>query len=265
MRKGCLLLLFLGLASTSLLRASPAVADTTVSAQLEETNHSGVTGTVTMTATDAGGLRVVIHSQGLVPNQPHAQHIHGTSTGGNFRCPSAADDTDGDGLLTNEEASGEYGDMLMALTTQGDAMAMSGLALDRMPVADSSGRIDYDRTFAPDELPDGLVANLSHLHVVQHGIDVNGNGKYDLAGAGESTFAKNLGAPGVPEEATDPASCGVVTGAAAPMAPQGGVETGGGAADHHPVNGPLGALGVVLLLGSTLVLWNLKRDRASRL
>ena len=36
------------------------------------------------------------------------------------------------------------------------------------------------------------------LHVVQHGIDVNGNGKYDVEGAGISTFAKNLGVPGVP-------------------------------------------------------------------
>ena len=92
-------------------------------------------------------------------------------------CPSIENDTDGDGLLTNEEASGEYGQVFMALTTEGDASAESGLALDRMPVADASGRIDYDRTFSADEVPDGLVDQLAHVHVVQHGIDVNGNGR----------------------------------------------------------------------------------------
>jgi hypothetical protein len=33
---------------------------------------------------------------------------------------------------------------------------------------------------------------------VQHGLDVNGNDKYDLEGLGESTFAKSLGVSGVP-------------------------------------------------------------------
>jgi hypothetical protein len=241
--------------------SAPAGADTTVTAQLEASNNSGVTGTATLTATDDGGLRVTIHARGLVPEVPHAQHIHGSSTGGHFMCPSAANDTDGDGLLTNEEAAGEYGNVFMALTTRGDASPQSGLAVDRMPVADASGRVDYDRTFAPDELPDGLVERLSKVHVVQHGIDVNGNGKYDMAGAGVSTFAQNLGVPGIPEEATDPASCGVVTGAKAPMAPHGGVETGGGDGGDGSANVPLGALGVVLLVGSMAVLWNLRRVR----
>ena len=76
-------------------------------------------------------------------------------------------------------------------------------------------------------VPDGLLEHLSSLHVVQHGIDVNNNDKYDLAALGESTFAKNLGVAGVPEEATNPASCGVVQGAGAAKPARGGVETGG--------------------------------------
>ena len=111
-------------------------------------------------------------------------------------------------------------------------------------------------------MPEGLLDHLSALHVVQHGIDVNHNGKYDVDGAGISTFAKNLGASGVPEEATDPASCGVVMGAGAPMTPQGGVETGGGpaggvdlglaAAGGSLVALALAALTVVLLRGRRL-------------
>ncbi len=257
--------LVLALAGLLLVTVAPARADTTVTAQLDEANDSGVTGTATLTATDGGGLRVVIQGEGYVPGVPHAQHIHGSTSGGHFMCPSIENDTDGDGLLTNEEASGEYGQVFMALTTEGDATAESGLALDRMPVADASGRIDYDRTFSADELPEGLVDQLAHVHVVQHGIDVNGNGEYDIEGAGVSTFAENLGVPDVPEEATDPASCGVVTGAMAPTAPVGGMETGGADAAQPGANVPVLALGVLLLLGSTVLYRRSKRDRGSRL
>jgi hypothetical protein len=152
----------------------------------------------------------------------------------------------------------------MSLTTDGDASAESGLAIERMPVADASGRVDYDRAFAPDEVPDGLVEQLSHLHVVQHGIDVNGNGRYDMAGAGESTFAENLGVPGVPEEATDPASCGVVTGAMASRPPRGGPETGGADNARASLDLPVATLGAVLLLGSLTFLWRQRRSRPSR-
>jgi hypothetical protein len=239
---------------------APANADTTVTAQLREANGSGVSGTARLTAQDDGGLRVVVHGEGFVPGVPHAQHIHGAMNGGHFMCPTMEADTDGDGLLTNEEASGEYGNVFLSLTTRGDASAESGLAIDRMPVADDSGRIDYDRTFTADQLPDGLLDQLEHVHVVQHGIDVNGNGEYDLDGAGVSTFAENLGLPDVPEEATDPASCGVVTGAMAMRAPLGGVETGGG--DARPgVDVPVVAFGALLLLGSVTVLWRTRRGR----
>jgi hypothetical protein len=236
--------------------AGAAVADTSVHARILPTNHSGVHGTATLTAHDDGSLTVVVHSRGLLPGEHHAQHIHGSQSKSHFMCPTMADDTNHDGVLTNEEATGEYGVIYLALTTHGDASAKSGLAIDRMPVADSKGRIDYQRTFSASQLPDGLLANLSALHVVQHGIDVNHNGKYDVQGAGVSTFAKNLGVPGVPEEATDPASCGMVLGAGATVSPHGGVETGGGPAtgvDRGLVGAGAGLLAasVVLLLVGT--------------
>jgi hypothetical protein len=55
-----------------------AAADTTVKAKLVEQNGSGAGGTASLTATDTGGLKVVMRSQGLVPGQPHPQHIHGS-------------------------------------------------------------------------------------------------------------------------------------------------------------------------------------------
>jgi hypothetical protein len=236
--------------------SGPAAADTTVTAKLTQLNKSGASGTATLTATDDGRLTVVIHSKGLVPGQPHAQHIHGSigsAHASHFMCPTLANDKNGDGILTNEEAVGEYGAIYLPLTTHGDVSAASALALDRMPVADANGRLNYKRTFTAAEVPDALLANLSQVHIVQHGIDANHNDKYDLAGLGESSFAKNLGVPGVPEEATDPASCGVITGAAAPAPPKGGMATGGGSSASDSGSVGLASLGALLLALSAAV------------
>jgi hypothetical protein len=119
-----------------------------------------------------------------------------------------------------------------------------------MPVADSQGVIDYERTFSAKMVPDGLLEHLSSLHVVQHGIDVNHNGKYDMDALGISTFAQSLGVPNVPEEATDPASCGVVQSAGTAGRPRGGVETGGAPAPS--LNAPLAVAGAALLLVSAV-------------
>jgi hypothetical protein len=229
-----------------------AAADTTVKADLVELNDSGASGTVVLTTTDDGGLKVSIRSKGLVPGQPHPQHIHGSAGGHHFMCPTVKDnDQDGDGILTNEEASGEYGTIFMALTTRGGATPQDGLDVARMPVADKQGRLDYDRTFSAKQVPDGLLKNLGSLHVVQHGIDVNGNDAYDLDALGESTFAANLGVPNVPEEATDPATCGVVRGASAAEPAQHGPEMGGTPVSRG--NTPLLAAGAGLLLLSAAV------------
>jgi hypothetical protein len=232
-----------------LLAVRPAAADTTVHADLVPQNHSGVRGTVSLTATDEGDLHVQIRAHGLIPG-PHAQHLHGAMGGGQFRCASMSDDTNGDGWLSNEEASGEYGNIFLALTTRGDVSAQSGLDLDRMPVADADGRLTYDRTIPAAQLPNGLLDELSNLHLVQHGIDANGNGKYDVDALGESTFAASLGLDGVPEEATDPAACGVVVGAGLAETPRGGVETGSSPGGTGVAW--LGLGGLLLVLAGTL-------------
>jgi hypothetical protein len=241
--------LILAAAAALLCVPMSASADTSVKAKLVEQNDSGASGTVSLTALNNGGLKVVIHSQGLVPDQPHAQHIHGSAHGGHFGCPTLKEnDTDGDGVLTNEEATGEYGTVFLALTTEGGVTPQDGLDVKRMPVADSEGNLDYKRTLSAKEVPDGLIEHLSSLHVVQHGIDTNNNGKYDVEALGVSTFAESLGVPNIPEEATDPASCGVVQGAGMSGKPKGGVETGG--APGSDVNAPLAAAGGALLLVS---------------
>ncbi len=205
-----------------------AFADESVQVRLDALNNSGATGTATLTAMDNGDLKVSIRSTGLVPGSPHAQHLHGATDGRDFHCPDMSADADGNGFVSTEEGLPMYGDIFVSLTAKGDTSKASGLAVDRMPAADAAGKLAYDRIIAGADLPVGTLDHLKDLHVVQHGIDANKNGKYDLAGLGESTLAKSAGLSGIPQEATDPATCGMVSGAAAGSVPVGGVATGDG-------------------------------------
>ena len=224
------------------LAVSPAQADESVNVMLEELNGSGASGTGTLTVTSDGDLRIHLETQGMTPGMPHAQHIHGDVSGQDFFCPTMAADANGDGQVSTEEGLPQYGDVFISLTTKGDTSKASGLALDRFPVADANGNVVYDRTIPASALPEGTIEQLSNLHIVQHGLDVNGNDKYDLKALGESVFAASLGVEGVPEEGTNPATCGMVM-------PAGGVETGSGSTDGVE-SLPLIALGGVSLLGA---------------
>ncbi|OKK22287.1 hypothetical protein AMK16_03760 [Streptomyces sp. CB00455] len=199
----------------------PALADAGKAYQIDlaQLNGSGSRGTV-MLSLKANQLTVQIESEGMVPGQPSAQHLHGSTKGHDFHCPDASDDTDGDGVLSNTEATVDYGDINISLTTSGDTKAASGLAVDRMPVADKQGKVSYERTITVGQ---DVVDHIKDLHVVQHGIDRNNNDKYDFEGAGKSELD-----PKLPQEATAPTNCGEVKGAAVGSVPVGGIETGGG-------------------------------------
>jgi hypothetical protein len=227
---------------------SAAFADESVQVQLDALNKSGASGTATLTATDAGDLKISIRSQGLVPNSPHAQHLHGATDGTDFHCPDMSADSDGNGFVSTEEGLPMYGDIFISLTTKGDTAKTSGLAVDRMPTADADGNVSYDRTIPAADLPEGTLEHLKDLHVVQHGIDANNNDKYDLEGLGESTLAKSAGLEGIPQEATDPATCGMISGAAAGSVPVGGVDTGDGSTRNNST--PMYAIGGIALLGA---------------
>jgi hypothetical protein len=229
----------MGLAAAPLIMAAPAQADT-VNFTLTEQNDSGAQAEATVTTNPDGSMRVDIQGSGFTPNAPHAQHLHGAPEGG-FFCPTPDADKNGDGQVATEEGVAQYGGVMVSLTTKGDTSADSGLAVDRMPVADASGNLSYSRTIPASGIPDGVVENIENLHIVQHGLDVNGNDKYDMEALGESVFAKSLGVNGIPEEATNPATCGEVS-------PAGAVETGAGSTSGME-SLPLMGFGGAALLG----------------
>jgi len=165
-------------------------------AALDSLNDSGATG-VAKLRLRGNTLHIRIDARGLVPDQPHAQHIHGL---GNSECPTMAA-AGGDGLLTTAEGLPFYGPIAVSLTTSGGTSPAQGLDLAIMPVADANGEIHYRRTI---ELPANVAAELDGFQIVQHGIDRNGNGEYDF-----SLGVSDLD-PALPQEGTAPANCGTI-------------------------------------------------------
>ncbi|MGP3925898.1 hypothetical protein [Streptomyces sp. 8N616] len=224
--------------------AAPSLADDHIESHqidLKPLNDSGATGTVWLSL-EGQEMTVKVEAEGLVPGQPHAQHLHGSTDGHDFQCPDESADKDGDGIINNTEATVHYGDINISLTTDGDTSAeKSGLAVDRMPKADAEGKLSYERTIPVSQ---DVVDQIKDLHVVQHGIDPNGNKQYDFEGAGKSELD-----PKLPQEATAPANCGIVKGAAIGSVPVGGVETGGEEAAESTLGTPS-----VVAMGSGMAL-----------
>ncbi len=179
-------------------------------------------------------ITVTMAASGLLPDNPHAAHIH-FGADARHECPSAGDDSDGNGKINTTEGGPAYGPVVVPLTKTGDTSAESVLAVDRFDTA-PGGEISYERgsiTVSP-EVATGIADGESA--VIIHGVDFNGSGKYD--GAAKSDLD-----PKLPTEATDPALCGALV-----VAPSGGPQTGNGgsAADSNQELVALGG-GLVLL------------------
>ncbi|MEZ5182235.1 MAG: CHRD domain-containing protein [Acidimicrobiales bacterium] len=226
--------------AAGLLFAAPVSAaheGTVYTADLQELNGSGASGTATLTVSDDGEtMSIQVDARNLNLDGPHAQHIHGIVDGMTVSasaCPTMADDADGDGVLTVAEGLPEYGDIQTSLTTEGDTSPDSGLAVERFP---SGTSISYSRTGI--EIPDALKPELGKLHVVVHGIDENGNGKLDMDQEERSSLTDDL-----PREATAPALCGTLAAQAG-----GPVQTGaGGTATDVPSSGSSDRTGAVVV------------------
>ena len=169
-------------------------------ADLNPLNRSGDNG-VAKLALEGRKLTTKINSRGMAPKLPHAQHIHGFKQALS-ECPTLAADDNGDRLVNTVEGLPSYGPIRVSFTTRGDTSAASGLAVSRFPVADADGALHYKRTFS---VPQGVSQNLGKMAIVQHGVDLNHNGRYDFKAAGKSELD-----PSLPQEATIPANCGVI-------------------------------------------------------
>jgi hypothetical protein len=168
-------------------------------AELNPLNRSGAEGHA-MLEKNGKKVEIKIHTRGLAPKLPHAQHIHGFKQAMS-ECPTMAA-AGRDNVLTTAEGLPAYGPIQVSLTTKGDTSPKSALAVDRFPVANAKGSVHYERTIS---VPANVAKNLGKKAIVQHGVDLNDNGRYDFKAAGKSELD-----PSLPQEATAPANCGVI-------------------------------------------------------
>jgi hypothetical protein len=168
-------------------------------ADLNPLNRSGAHGHAFIQK-DGRKLDTKIFSTGMAPKLPHAQHIHGFKQAVS-ECPTLAA-SGRDNLITTAEGLPSYGPIQVSLTTRGDTSPASALAVSRFPVANSVGFLKYERTLFVSR---NVASNLGKKAIVQHGVDLNHNGRYDFRSAGRSELD-----PSLPQEATIPANCGVI-------------------------------------------------------
>jgi len=213
---------------------SAFAADGTANANLTPVALNGVQGSGTaMVDVKGTTITVTMAASGLLADAPHAAHIH-FGAAARHECPAASDDASKDGTLNTTEGGPAYGPIVVSLTKTGDTSPTSALAVDRFDTA-PGGKLSYERgsITVSAGVAQAIVAGKSV--VVIHGVDHNGDGKYD--GSVKSELD-----PKLPTEATDPALCGVLR-----AAPAGGMQTGGGGAAGES-NGAL-----ILLGGAALI------------
>lgn len=183
--------------------AAPSAADggTATHAELTPLNNSGVRGDADVIV-DGHRLHVDLDAHRLLKGMPHAEHLH-FGARARQECPTVRDDDNADHRLSTAEGQPAYGPVKVSLTTRGDTSAKSTLAVKRYPLA-KKGQIHYNRDGIEVSPAVARAIRDGKAVLVIHGIDYNGNGKYDFS-AGRSELD-----PSLPAEATDPVTCGVL-------------------------------------------------------
>ena len=193
-------------------------ADGMYSSTLGQLNGTTGTGTITVDVTGSEAT-VNLEVSGLAETfmdgpYPHVQHIHGGAEG---TCPTAAADTDGDGLVSVTEGAPFYGGIVTTLSTSGDTSPAAGLDL---ALGGQGGSYTVSRTFELNaETKAALEAGTAV--VVVHGLDPA------TAGVSEEVFSapSDLN-PDLPIGATSPALCGTLVASQMGAMPEGGADTG---------------------------------------
>lgn len=151
-----------GCAAVGIIAYAPVSAQnggSTYRAMLMPLNGSGAHGEATLVKS---GQNVTVHivAMGLEPGGAHVSHIHGLSNGNqpvDSKCPTTAQDSDGDGYVELAEGATTYGPILVDF-------------MDIDP--DHDGNVDFTTTVT---LPSSATP-LNKRHIVIHGMTVGAVG-----------------------------------------------------------------------------------------
>lgn len=220
------------LATNASATATSASEDVRLVANLRPVNGSDANGKAVATVSGTTIEQIDVSAQGLTPDGPHAVHIHYGDEAAN-ECPTPRLDVfPRDGFLSAFEGLPAYGPIVVSLTTGGgtgaglaDVFAIGEAgALARAPIA-TDGTLRYSRGDIPFTDVDGtgynadgggtaeqIAASVREGEgvLVIHGVDYNDSGAYDISDVRGPE--KDLVQPeaGIPAEAVDIASCGVL-------------------------------------------------------
>lgn len=172
---------------------------------------------------------------------PHVQHIHG---GGQGVCPTAAADTNHDGVISTPEGGPAYGSVLTTLSQAPGGTSATDAT--NTSIAPSGSSYTYTRTITLDaKTLQSIEANTAVI--VVHGLD-------PATAPKAATTEKSPLVPSLPLAATAPALCGKLVAAQVSAVPSGAAQTGaGGTAGTQDLGLLLGG-GVALALGGGFAL-----------
>lgn len=153
---------------------------------------------------------------------PHVQHIH---INGQDQCPTAAADTNGNGVISIPEGAPAYGGIGTTLSMSGTTAASAG---DDVTVAPSGGSFTYQRTFTVN--PETLTAiKANKAVIVVHGLNPANAPKSSLSAPNQDGITLPGAPKKVAEVAVAPALCGVLQASQMTTIPSGAADTGNGA------------------------------------
>ncbi|MEG9247858.1 hypothetical protein V6S67_07160 [Arthrobacter sp. Soc17.1.1.1] len=197
---------------------SAMAADASYSSTLGQLNGTTGTGTITVDVTGDTAM-VNLQVNGLAQTfmdgpYPHVQHIHGGAQGA---CPTPANDTNGDGIVSTSEAASLYGDIQTTLTTSGATTPAEGLNLQ---LGGQGGSYTIQREIPLDAATKASLESGKAV-VVVHGLDPA------TAGVSTEVFSSPSDLnPDLPLGATSPALCGTLVASQMGAMPSGGADTG---------------------------------------
>lgn len=150
-----------------------------------------------------GKLTVSIDLAGLTPGLMHLQHFHGFPDGKDASCPTAKEDTNGDGYIDLIETEAVAGTTMLPFHKHPVTLEIPN---DTYPVADDKGVASYRHSDQVDELEKALqekfqapVLDLGKRVIFVHGV---------ASDAKLPASVKSL--PGVPAQVTIPVACGKI-------------------------------------------------------
>lgn len=141
--------------------ARAANVDVTYKAELSPLNEttigSKVSGEATFTIS-GDRLTIRITAKGVPPNMEHLQHFHGfANSDRTSRCPTARDDTNGDGIIDMVETEPVAGTTMVPFHNEPVSMAIVN---DTYPTAGADGSYSYEKTVSLKALEEAFTKKI---------------------------------------------------------------------------------------------------------